>query len=212
MMTRNSMSTLALLGILFIPQTVFASGSHGSKIEDASCYFKLGPHTMKFSGYQPERRQGESFCGDLPVLGKVIITLDMLDPKLREMKTEIRILDANNPSSADNPGDKRNAPETILRVAPKRYKHGTVMVHHTFDKPGNYIGVVTVDDNGRRQYSARFPFSVGMASIRQQYFHMSMAVFFLVGISLFYYKNRQFMSLKRRLEELPSTPSTIHEF
>jgi hypothetical protein len=137
-----------------------ARGSLG--YDQDQCVLKIGPDFFYFSGYQPGSGR-KKFCEDAPSVGDTTFVFDFGQDELRGMKTDFRILregeETADGAAADGP--------TIAYLAPQVYPSGTFSFAHRFDKAGNYVGVVTVEDSSGQHWEARFPFSVGGAPMRK---------------------------------------------
>lgn len=142
---------ILLLAIgLLLPQLALAHG--GLSMDKDLCRLRIGPYNMHFVGYQPERSAEKEFCEDIPETGRTIVVLDYVDPELRALPTEVRIIRA---SGSEEDLDAI----TVLYVPPKIYPTGSLHFEHTFKEPGKFVGLVTVADT--HKLVARFPFSVG---------------------------------------------------
>ncbi len=166
--------------------------AHGDVgINQGQCLMKLGPDTMTFTGYQPQKSR-EQFCDDIPDAGPAIITLDAQQDELRDMNLEMRVVrDVGQKDDTENLEGN-----TEYYSPPKKYKSGTLTFEHVFPQEGKFIGLVKAkSDDGAKEYVARFPFSVGLTQTRE----ITIAVFFaglaLVGFGL-WYKN-QFIDKKK---------------
>jgi hypothetical protein len=147
----------ALSGILTtIP--LDRAGAHGAvSMENDICKLKVAGYFMHFAGYQPDHSISE-FCEDIPMTGRTIIVLDFIDDALRDMLASVQIIKQEQ-SGIVNP-DAVAAETAILDIPPRKYPNGTITLNVDFRDAGNYLGVVTVGD--RTQFTARFPFSVGI--------------------------------------------------
>ena len=165
--------------------------AHGDVgVNQGQCLMKLGPDTMTFTGYQPQKSR-EQFCDDIPDAGPTIITLDAQQDELRDMNLEMRVVrDVGQKDDTEN-----LEANTEYYSPPKKYKSGTLTFEHVFPQEGKFIGLVKAkSDDGAKEYVARFPFSVGLTQTRE----ITIAVFFgvlaLVGFGLWY--RHQFMGKK----------------
>jgi len=120
----------------------------------------IGPYKMHFTGYQPDVAPEKEFCEDIPAVGRAIIVLDYLDTALRELATGVRIVEAESWTAAQAAVENAQRP-TVLHRLPKTYKTGTLQIEHQFDKPGYFVGLVTVQGDRQEQLVSRFPFSGG---------------------------------------------------
>ncbi len=140
---------LLAIGILY-PAQIQAHG--GLSMAEDLCILKIGPYNMHFTGYQPRQTQETQFCEDIPAIGYTVVVLDYLEYELRSLPTEVRII-------RDTGSEQDLAAITILHIPPKVYPAGSVDFEYTFDKPGKFVGLVTVGDE--QAHVSRFPFSVG---------------------------------------------------
>jgi hypothetical protein len=160
----------ALAAVLVVPLLGSAAFGHGGvSIENDVCVLKLGPSTIHFTGYQPDRSFKE-FCEDIPYTGRVIIVLDLVDSDLRHMSTEVRVV--SDPGGGGVPIGRRILSEEEIKSAdilaateayqpPATYPTGTVKFEHDFKRAGQYIGIVTIRNEHGQEYTSQFPFMVG---------------------------------------------------
>ena len=138
-----------LLGVAGCAGQAWAHG--GVSIDQGQCVMKIGPDTMTFTGYQPQKSR-EQFCDDIPDVGSTIIVLDAQQDELRDMALEIRIL--RNVGQKDD-SENMDA-NTEIYVAPKKYKTGTLNFDYDFKQQGNFIGLVKArSDDGAKEYISR---------------------------------------------------------
>ncbi len=157
--------------------------AHGDVgVNQGQCLMKIGPDTMTFTGYQPQKSR-EQFCDDIPDAGSTIITLDAQQDELRDMNLEMRVLrDVGQKDDTEN-----LEANTEYYSPPKKYKSGTLTFEHVFPQEGKFIGLVKArSDDGAKEYVARFPFAVGLTQSKE----ITIAVFFgvlaVVGFGLWY--------------------------
>jgi hypothetical protein len=157
-----------------------ASSHGGVSIENDVCRLRVGPYIMHFTGYQPEATGSREFCEDIPETGKTVVVLDAVDDALRDIPIEVRIV--------RDTGDVSNLEAvTVVHLQPKVYSTGSIALEYTFDKAGNFIGLVTAGATG--EYISRFPFSV--ASGRSFYERYLLFILVpLLGYALYRYSAR----------------------
>jgi hypothetical protein len=169
---------VGLLGSFFFVAQAQAHG--GVSLDQGQCIMKLGPDTMSFTGYQPQKSR-EQFCDDIPDVGPTIIVLDAQQDELRDMAIEMRIL-RDVGQKDDNENVEQNT-ETF--VPARKYKTGTLNFEHTFPNKGKFIGLVrAVSDDGQKVYVSRFPFSVGETLSRDLIVYVFFSVLGLVAFGL----------------------------
>jgi len=169
--------------VLGLTGLVTRAEAHGGvSLDQGQCIMKIGPDTMSFTGYQPQKSR-EQFCDDIPDVGPTIIVLDAQQDELRDMALEIRIL--RNVGQKDD--NENLAANTETYVAPKKYKTGTLNFEYNFANKGNFIGLVkAVSDDGSKTYVSRFPFSVGETAGRDVIIYAFFSILGLVGFGLWY--------------------------
>jgi hypothetical protein len=161
--------------------------AHGglSMAEDV-CKLTIGPYTMHFTGYQPESSQEQEFCEDIPNTGRTVVALDYIDEALRPLTTEVRIIR----DTGAEPGSEGNLDEiTVMHIPPKVYSNGSVTFEHTFPEEGNFVGLVTVNDNGTEHVS-RFPFAVGTGGKFKPNMFLWPLLIVVIGAGYFFFASR----------------------
>ena len=123
------------------------------------CATQMGPNIITFSFYQPTQSRSQ-FCEDIPETGPTTIVVDTMQDELRDMMVEIRIVEA------DPKGDDEAAPNEAY-LPPAQFQTGVIQLEHDFRKQGDYVALVRArSEDGRKEYNARFPFSVVEAFLR----------------------------------------------
>ncbi|MBI3275489.1 MAG: hypothetical protein HYZ60_06015 [Methylocystis sp.] len=156
-----------------------AQAHGGVSSNDGQCIMKIGPDTMNFTGYQPLKSR-DQFCDDIPDVGPTIVVLDAVQPELRDMALEIRIL-RNVGQANDNDNLDQN---TETYVPPKKYRTGTLNFEYNFANKGNFIGLVKATGDDGREYVSRFPFSVGQTAGREMTVWIVFGALGVVGFGL----------------------------
>lgn len=123
------------------------------------CAAQMGPNVITFSFYQPTQSRSQ-FCEDVPETGPTTIVIDTMQDELRDMMVEIRIV------QADADGDDAAAP-TEAYLPPAQFQTGVIQLQHDFKREGDYVALVRArSGDGRKEYNARFAFSVGEEFLR----------------------------------------------
>jgi hypothetical protein len=123
-----------------------------------TCMLMAGMHELHLSAYQLSSGSEEEFCADVPSTGPTIVTINAVSPEILNMTTEIRIV--RDDGSGEQPaGDL--GPITIAYLPPKNYPTGIATLPVNFDKAGNYLVLVTVDDGKGMTMTSRFVISAG---------------------------------------------------
>jgi hypothetical protein len=187
-----------LLAMVLLASTAHAHGGVG--MQDNRCVLRIGPDIMFFTGYQPQNSRDE-FCDDIPSAGQMVVALDMQEPELREMLTEIRIIkDEGNHTTMNGLPFLTDAelgspqvldPVTITHVLPKTYPTGTLTFEHTFPETGKFIGIVTVKNAHGQTYVSQFPFSVGKGFGNSIGIYVSMVGVLGAGVFLIWHLGRK---------------------
>jgi hypothetical protein len=173
---RASFLATLVFSVLGLSSQALAHG--GVSVDQGQCIMKIGPDTMTFTGYQPQKSR-EQFCDDIPDIGPTIVVLDAQQNELRDMAIDMRVL-RDVGQKDDNENLEAN---TEIYVAPKKYQTGTLNFSYDFKNKGKFIGLVkAVSDDGKKVYVSRFPFSVGETAGREL---MIYGFFSILGITAF---------------------------
>ena len=167
----------------FVSSQVHAHG--GLSMAEDMCKLTVGPYMMHFSGYQPENTQEKQFCEDIPATGQTIVVLDYIEQELRSLPAEVRII--KDTGSEDNIESI-----TVLHLPSKVYGNGSIDFTHTFDKPGKFVGIVTVGQ--KQEHVSRFPFSVGEPKFFSKFLNIYMVpvvATIIVGALFFFMRDRK---------------------
>ena len=162
----------------------------GVEVQGNKCLLTVGAYKMLFTGYQP-KTSGEEFCDDIPLAGQTIIVLDFIDPILRSMMVDYRVLhDVNDvgitATLEDVAGIVNLDDATIFYISPKQYPTGTFMVNNNFQN-GQYIGVLTVKNTeSGNVITSVFPFTVGIQQVNNWLITLILALFIVLVI--FFYR------------------------
>lgn len=164
---------LALMALAPTP-----SQSHGSlSMDDDRCKLRIGRYKMHFAGYQPHDAKSlkrfSEFCEDIPANGTIYVVLDLIDPELRAMPISVQVLE-------DRGRGNDNIAPVVFEMPPESHPTGSLSYRHTFDKPGNFIGLVTAG-SGAERIVARFPFSVGKTTDWWTYASYLVLVLMVIG-------------------------------
>ena len=159
-----SLLKISLISMLLAPVTAFPHG--GVVLEEDICLIKVGFYQAHFTVFQPESRQHEQFCEDLPDIGESIFVLEYLHDGLENLEVDFRIIEntTGNGSFANKEDvDRLDDIEAVTVFYQPPLKNPDVFaVLHEFDQEGEFIGVVTArDENTSKIYTAVFPFETG---------------------------------------------------
>ena len=139
-----------------VPFSTEAQAHGGLAMAQDMCRLTIGPYNMHLTGYQPDNTRNKEFCEDIPATGRTVVVLDYMEDALRPLSTEVRVI-------RDTGSEQDLQAITVLYLPPKIYPAGTVNFEYNFDKPGKFVGLVTVVD--KQSLVSRFPFSVGETKI-----------------------------------------------
>ncbi len=167
---------MVAIGVSFSTQ---AQAHGGLALAEDMCRLTIGPYNMHFTGYQPDNSRNKEFCEDIPATGRTVVVLDYMEDALRPLTTEIRVI-------RDTGSEQDLQAITVLHLPPKVYPAGSINFECSFDKPGKFIGLVTVGD--KQDLVSRFPFSVGETKIPMPpgYFMIAFAGIAVVGVVMFF--------------------------
>ena len=166
------------IGSIFSTQ---AQAHGGLALAEDMCRLTIGPYNMHFTGYQPDNTRNKEFCEDIPATGRTVVVLDYMEDALRPLPTEVRII-------KDTGSEQDIQAITVLHLPPKIYPAGSVNFEYNFDKPGKFVGLVTVGD----KHVSRFPFSVGETKIwlPPSYMLIALGGSAVIGVIIFAMRGR----------------------
>lgn len=164
-MNRNIKSSTWLLP-MFLGACLNAH-AHGSVSAGDICEIKIGFYSAHFAIYQPQTRQHDEFCEDIPDVTESVFVIEYLHNVMREVPVDFRIiLDSENRGQFVSWEDIEKIDdldrETVFYQSPVMRPDGVFLVHHDFGESGDYIGIVTTEHPTlEKTYTAVFPFHVG---------------------------------------------------
>jgi len=127
-----------------------------STIRD-QCEFSIGPDLVQVVAYMPDRSR-DRFCADFPSTGRIILTIDLVATRLRDLPVEVRIVKEPSGPLAE---EDDLAPFTVALLEPRVYPGGAVIVEHNFEESGQYAAFITVAEASGARRTTRFGFTVG---------------------------------------------------
>ena len=127
-----------------------------STIRD-QCELSIGPDLISVVSYMPDRSR-DRFCDEFPAPGRIILTVDLIAERLRELPIEARIV--REPGGALDETDDL-APLTVALVPARTYPGGAVVIDHDFAESGHYAAFLTVIEPSGARRTTRFAFVVG---------------------------------------------------
>ena len=101
MVLSRIMATSVVVGTLLFSGTALAPSQ-----EDEKCWRKVEDYDVHFSIFQAAFGD-RPFCQDAPTTGDTALTLDFTDPALRQMPTEVRVIEADVVGRGPGPRSRR---------------------------------------------------------------------------------------------------------
>jgi len=167
-MNRNTKSSMWLLSLLLAAcMNAHAHGSVG--LADDQCVIQIGFYSAHFAIYQPQTRQHEDYCEDIPDVTDSIFVIEYLHAVMREVPVDFRIIrDRENRGKFVRWEDLESVNDldrdTVFYQSPVTRPDGVFLAHHEFAESGDYIGIVTTrHPTLDKTYTSVFPFHVGEA-------------------------------------------------
>ena len=157
-------STFAIIASMLTSHVL----SHGGvAFQEDQCVITVDFMQAHFTVFQPETRESEEFCEDIPDVTGSVFVMEYLHELLQEMHVDFRIIrDVNNIgrfagwSDVQAMDDLESA--TVYYQAASVEDSGYYRASYTFEERGTYIGIVTAEQPGDDQsHNAVFYFQVG---------------------------------------------------
>ena len=162
---RNVLQVLFLFASLLSSQ--YASAHGGVAFENDLCVINIDFLQAHFTVFQPETRESDEFCEDIPDVSRSVFVMEYLHSLLPEMYIDFRIIrDVNEVGKYATLEDVLAIEDleaaTVYYEPPRIEPGGFYTASYEFDAKGTYIGVVTADHPTEdRYYTAVFYFQVG---------------------------------------------------
>ena len=168
-MNQTIKSPLWFLPLLF--GTCLNAHAHGSvKMAEDQCVIQIGFYSAHFAIYQPQTRQHQGYCEDIPDMTDSVFVIEYLHAVMREVPVDFRIIrDTQNRGQFVSWEDIEKIDDietdTVFFQPPVLRPDGVFLVNHEFAESGDYIGIVTTEHPTMdRTYTAVFPFQVGASN------------------------------------------------
>lgn len=164
MQQRISRVLILALSCLF---SSVAIGHGGVAYEEDLCVININFMQAHFTVFQPETRESDEFCEELPDVARSVFVMEYLHELLPEMLLDFRIIrDVNNVGTYATWEDVEAIEDleaaTVYYESPKIEPGGYYRASYEFDAKGTYIGIVTAEHPVEdRFYNAVFFFKVG---------------------------------------------------
>lgn len=163
--SRHTLQILILFVSFLSSQNAAAHG--GVAFEDDLCVINIDFLQAHFTVFQPETRESDEFCEDIPDVARSVFVMEYLHSLLPEMAIDFRIVrDINEVGRYATLDDVLAIDDleaaTVYYEPPRIEPGGFYTASYEFDAEGTYIGVVTADHPTEdRYYTAVFYFQVG---------------------------------------------------
>jgi hypothetical protein len=148
-----------------------AAAHGGVAFEDDLCVINIDFLQAHFTVFQPESRESDEFCEDIPDVSRAVFVMEYLHSLLPEMLIDFRIIrDVNGVGKYATLDDVLAIEDleaaTVFYEPPRIEPGGFYTASHEFDVKGTYIGIVTAEHPVEdRYYTAVFYFQVGGADL-----------------------------------------------
>lgn len=156
---RRSILALAsgFIALLALGADAFAISMDKSSTIRDQCELSIGPDLISVVAYMPDRSR-DRFCDDFPAPGRIILTVDLIAERLRELPIEARVV-----REAGGPLDENDdlAASTVALAPARVYSGGAVVIDHDYAESGRYAAFLTVIEPSGARRTTRFAFVVG---------------------------------------------------
>jgi hypothetical protein len=96
MATFLHVTRVLILLAAFFPSMANAHGKVA--LEEDPCVRRVGGNLVHFNAYQPQYEAKGQYCTDIPEEGDTFLVVDLLDPGLRAMPVEVRVVRGSSES------------------------------------------------------------------------------------------------------------------
>ena len=198
---------LFVILMFFVPTEARPHG--GVVLEEDICLIKVGFYEAHFTIFQPNSRQHQQFCEDLPDTGESIFVLEYLHDGLEELAVDFRIIrNTTGNGIFANQEDLENIDdleELTVFYQPPVKDPDVFAVLYDFKKRGEFIGIVTAEDNNsNKTYKAVFPFETGFTSS-----DIGDIAKFIVVPSIFLSWLIYFLYRRKKIQAVPSVVAIV---
>jgi hypothetical protein len=170
-MSETSRFSAALAAVLLWAGTADAAaprdpfnGRQSYSGSSMTCLVANDFYAVHFSALQEDRKAGErtdfeKYCQDVPKIGKVYLSIDLLDRDTRTTPIALTVVEEEISPDGKPPEVKSTLAETPAKI----YKNGTADTHVDITHPGHYALIATIGDGPIMDDDRlRIPFSVGL--------------------------------------------------
>lgn len=180
-----------------------AIGHGGVAYEEDLCVININFMQAHFTVFQPETRDSDEFCEELPDVARSVFVMQYLHELLPEMLLDFRIIrDVNNVGTYATWEDIQAIDDleaaTVYYESPRIEPGGYFSASYEFAAKGTYIGIVTAEHPVEdRFYNAVFFFKVG----GPDYGSFPVFIGFLILLQLLYWlSSGGLIRLRQRLD------------
>lgn len=128
---RRGVLRTALAAVAALAWAASAGAHGGAAIDRDPCVQKIGSRSVHFTVYQPQQNPAAEYCRDVPKATSSIVVFDLVDPALRTVPFDLRVVR----DGADG--------EPLVHVPARLYGSGIINAEVTFGEPGRYTAVLT---------------------------------------------------------------------
>lgn len=145
--------------------------AHGSVTPDEDlCIIRIGFFKAHFKVYLPETHGHRDFCEDLPAIGDSVFVMEYEHDGLASVPIDFRIIrnvtGQGRFTNQDHIAGIGDLDDVTIYHHPPAIQPDVFMVKHTFAKPGEFVGIITVQrTDGDGEYMAVFPFEAGYTGL-----------------------------------------------
>ena len=106
MVTSRGTVTASRIIIALVCSTILLPGlatAHGNvELDQDTCVRRVGGNMVHFNAYQPQHAATAHYCTEIPGEGDTFLVVDLVDPGLRTMPVEVRVVKGIDESSDDH--------------------------------------------------------------------------------------------------------------
>lgn len=188
MRTAGSLLRRAVMAALLTLLAPGAAGHGGVVLEDDLCRIDIGYLEAHFKIFLPRDRGHQEYCEDLPTAGETVFVMEYQHDTLARTPVSFRIVRNETGfgrfTRPEDLGGVDLAPLTVFH-RPPAVDPDVFTAVHDFERPGDYIGIVTARPAGvDGEYLAVFPFRVGFGGFGHWPWFAAFVVFLLGNLWL----------------------------
>ena len=197
---QRALATLLALAVAVLSN---AASGHGSvEFSEDLCVVNVNFLQAHFTVFQPETRESEEFCENIPDVARSVFVMEYLHELLAEMRIDFRIIEDVNEIGRYARWRDIEAIEdleavTVFYESPRVEPGGFYTSSYDFAHRGTYIGIVTAEHPTEdRNYNAVFYFRVGGPDLGSIPLFVALLILLQAG---YWYSSGGYTRLKARL-------------